>query len=98
MKKSAIQVLIEKRKIVAQEINILLDNSYLCSEEYCEICGCLIKLGFLYELITSKIRELKGLSTEIDGIIDRYMGMNKLSFHWLSISCEYIFSEVGQNA
>lgn len=88
--KPSVDRLMLKRRMIVHRINELLDTPHLCSEKDCIICMDIVKLGFLYEMITAKIREVKGLSTDIGNIMEQHIKNDLLSLHLLAQSTEYI--------
>lgn len=85
-----IQGLRLKRSQLIKKINQLLDNHKYCQRHNCPECKRLSELGFLYEMYSARIRELKGIPSNIDEIIGQQIKNKVLTLSWLAKTCELV--------
>lgn len=88
--KQEIKILVEHRRKVIKEITTLLDEHKRCEVSDCKSCKDIAKLGFIYEMFTAKIRELRGVKTDISKIIDQQIKNEILTLRLLARSIEIV--------
>lgn len=79
-----------KRSQLVKGINSLLDTHKNCDSPDCLGCRELAELGFLYEMYSARIRELKGIHSDIDKIIHQQIKNDVLTLSWLAKTCELV--------
>lgn len=80
----------DERTRVIKEINELLDTHKHCDKKDCSSCQKISELGFYYEMVTARIRELRGVNSEIEKIVHQQIKNKKLTLKWLAIVCEEV--------